>query len=312
MLPHRWSRRADTHFSLAHFRKHRHKDGGTGAAAGRASSGAAAGEQKHGAVAEKPALGERLLQAAHAAGLPGRHAAGAHHGGGALTGHVHALAPNVVLAHLRDGLEAVHLYTGRTVCKLLLPTPNLHADVNADGVVDHVALTGWAESSHGSARERQAQCWALVTSGLPAAVPLFNGSICRSLNPLNPLGGFDGGTHVLVAPPAVLRRTDAARTGLARRAKLDTLAFNSRGEVTSFAPDGRRRFQARASLLPHVASCISSRSQQRLSLTMHAADASGVCPNAADSTGRGLVGGGAAHAGTTADAAWRSRRGARL
>jgi hypothetical protein len=47
--------------------------------------------------------------------------------------HAHSLPPNVLVAHLRDGIEAVHLYTGRTVCKLLLPSPDLHVDINADG-----------------------------------------------------------------------------------------------------------------------------------------------------------------------------------
>lgn len=29
--------------------------------------------------------------------------------------------PNVIVAHLQEGIEVVHLFTGRTVCKLLLP-----------------------------------------------------------------------------------------------------------------------------------------------------------------------------------------------
>lgn len=47
-------------------------------------------------------------------------------------------APNVLVAHLEEGIEAVHLYSGRTLCKLHLPTPGLHADLNGDGVLDHV------------------------------------------------------------------------------------------------------------------------------------------------------------------------------
>lgn len=47
--------------------------------------------------------------------------------------HAHSLPPNVLVAHLRDGIEAIHLYTGRTVCKLLLQSPELHVDINADG-----------------------------------------------------------------------------------------------------------------------------------------------------------------------------------
>lgn len=47
-------------------------------------------------------------------------------------------APNVLVAHLEEGIEAIHLYSGRTLCKLHLPPPGLHADLNGDGVLDHV------------------------------------------------------------------------------------------------------------------------------------------------------------------------------
>ena len=49
-------------------------------------------------------------------------------------------APNVLVAHLEEGIEAVHLYSGRTLCKLHLPAPGLHADLNGDGVLDHVQV----------------------------------------------------------------------------------------------------------------------------------------------------------------------------
>ncbi len=49
-------------------------------------------------------------------------------------------APNVLVAHLEEGIEAVHLYSGRTLCKLHLPSPGLHADLNGDGVLDHVQV----------------------------------------------------------------------------------------------------------------------------------------------------------------------------
>ena len=49
-------------------------------------------------------------------------------------------APNVLVAHLEEGIEAVHLYSGRTLCKLHLPPSGLHADLNGDGVLDHVQV----------------------------------------------------------------------------------------------------------------------------------------------------------------------------
>lgn len=53
----------------------------------------------------------------------------------------HELPANVVLAHLEEGIEAVHLYTGRTICKLHLPNGGLHTDLNADGVLDHIQVS---------------------------------------------------------------------------------------------------------------------------------------------------------------------------
>jgi hypothetical protein len=51
------------------------------------------------------------------------------------------LEPNVLVAHLKEGLEVVHLFTGRTLCKLHLPENGLHADINGDGLVDHVQVS---------------------------------------------------------------------------------------------------------------------------------------------------------------------------
>lgn len=61
--------------------------------------------------------------------------------GGGLGGQRHLLwAPNVIVAHLQEGIEAVHLYSGATICMLHLPSPGLHVDMNADGVLDHLQV----------------------------------------------------------------------------------------------------------------------------------------------------------------------------
>ena len=52
--------------------------------------------------------------------------------------HAPELPANAVVADLGEGLEVLHLFTGRPVCALTLPAPGLHADVNGDGVLDHV------------------------------------------------------------------------------------------------------------------------------------------------------------------------------
>lgn len=41
-----------------------------------------------------------------------------------------------------DLIEALHLASGRTICKLHLQEGGLHADINGDGVLDHVQVVG--------------------------------------------------------------------------------------------------------------------------------------------------------------------------
>lgn len=158
VLPHRWTERGDTRFALAHFRKHRHRGAQAQAAEERAKAvrpkalghapdkvrsrpaacACARRLQREGGAPARwlshplPSLSRPQVQKAigkvvGAAGLSAAASADPQHT------HAHALPPNVIVAHLRDGIEAIHLYTGRTVCKLLLPTPELHVDINADG-----------------------------------------------------------------------------------------------------------------------------------------------------------------------------------
>ena len=160
-----------------------------------------------------------------------------------------ASSPNVVVAHLQDGLEAVHLASGHTVCKLPLARGHLHADLNADGVVDHVAAAGWRAGSAG--RHRAPHCVATVTSGSPGR-PLVNGSVCRALHLLPGAHGRQhwqsggdppGGVPIELAPPAAVAAYGAGSRAARRR--WDVVFLNSRGDVTSFSHDGRRHFQLR-------------------------------------------------------------------
>lgn len=88
---------------------------------------------------------------------------------------------NVIVSFLKEGIEVLHLYTGRTICKLYMPDDELHVDLNADGVIDHVkAYGGDAKTTHLHKSGHQiSSCTALVTSGFPVQEPLFNASICK-------------------------------------------------------------------------------------------------------------------------------------
>jgi hypothetical protein len=239
-LPHAWARPADTRLHLAHWAKHRH--------ARKRAPPAAAGAE-HGTNAVAGAVG----RAAAAAGVVhgGTAAAAAAASGAAGATLPRSPLPNVLVAHLREGIEAVHLESGRTVCKLLLAPGGLHADVNADGVVDHVTVEGWRPHRAGggsggaSARARAPRCAAFVTSGVPARTALFNGSVCRAAGMgarhWDSSGDPPGGTAIDVALPAALPRLGARQA----RPRLDAAFLNSRGEVSAYSADGRRHFQVR-------------------------------------------------------------------
>ncbi len=87
-------------------------------------------------------------------------------------------------APAEEGIEAVHLFSGRTVCRLHLPSPGLNADLNGDGVPDHVVARGGdpaelATRSYTGHAGSAAYCTAVATSGVPPTQPLWNGTICR-------------------------------------------------------------------------------------------------------------------------------------
>ena len=51
-----------------------------------------------------------------------------------------AAKPNALVAHLEQGLAVLHLADGALMCQLHLASPGLHADLNGDGVPDHVSV----------------------------------------------------------------------------------------------------------------------------------------------------------------------------
>lgn len=83
---------------------------------------------------------------------------------------------NVVVAHLKEGLEVVHLYTGRTLCRVKLHPGGFYSDLNGDNLIDRVqAFPQHAEI----AEHNRPSCLGAVSSGLPVLEQLFNGTICQ-------------------------------------------------------------------------------------------------------------------------------------
>ncbi|KAL7255755.1 hypothetical protein ACSBR1_009811 [Camellia fascicularis] len=153
--------------------------------------------------------------------------------------------PNVVVAHQKEGIEAVHLASGRTICKLHLQEGGLHADINGDGVLDHVQVVGGngAEQTVVSgSMEVLRPCWAVATSGVPVREQLFNASICHySHFNFFQHGDFSRSfghnldvSSLEVATPILLPRSDGHRHRKGSHG--DVIFLTNRGEVTSYAP----------------------------------------------------------------------------
>ncbi|WJX61016.1 hypothetical protein P8452_46160 [Trifolium repens] len=153
--------------------------------------------------------------------------------------------PNVVVAHLKEGIEALHLASGRTLCKLHLQEGGLHADINGDGVLDHVQAVGGngAEQTVVSgSMDVLRPCWAVATSGVPVREQLFNVSIChyshfnlfqhgelyRSFNRGSEMASLE------VATPILIPRSDGHKHRKGSHG--DVIFLTNRGEITSYTP----------------------------------------------------------------------------
>lgn len=237
-LPHSWFTSRDTKLHLAHFHRHRAHQGAqkeqlSTLASQRQRSRQPPTQNQPGALS--PPL------AASVAGKRQAHP-----------------PPNVIVAHVEEGIEAVHLFSGRTVCRLYLDPYALHVDLNGDGIPDHVhAIGGDAamlaqqaaeeDADEARAHRRHKYCSAVVTSGIPPKMPLFNGTICRpmrfGLRRARKLGFID------VAPPAAL--PVPGRGGHYRqqvlRQKTNAVFLTSRGDLTSYSSSGDLLWQVMSS-----------------------------------------------------------------
>ena len=108
----------------------------------------------------------------------------------------HLPHPNAVVAHTKEGVELLSFYTGRPLAHLALQQGQLHADLNGDGVIDHLQLHNGGQASEGGegggAEELSrafaaaswlpslSSCTAVVSSAIPPSSHLFNVSVCSN------------------------------------------------------------------------------------------------------------------------------------
>ena len=176
-LPHSWFSSADTHLTLAQVTP-------PNRAGQRSTSKQAADKLSSSARAASKAT--QMLPSA----LSVRIAAKQAH-----DDSEHLEHPNAIVAHTRDGVEILALYTGRPITHLPLETLQTHADINADGVIDHLTVIqpiftptsavggvddGILPLSSTSWQSQLSPCTAVVSSHIPPAAQLFNASVCSS------------------------------------------------------------------------------------------------------------------------------------
>lgn len=216
-LPHAWFSDEDSTMRVAHFHRHRKHHG----------------NQKHNL---QQATDDSLISWQQQKQRKGASSSSS----SPTTAATRASHPNVLVSHTEDAMEVIHLFSGRPVCRIPLDRNVLHVDVNGDGVVDHVhALGGTPKvrtATHAMGHERIGACMARVTSGIPASVQLFNGTVCSPT-------AVKAGAPIDVAPPVTLvvpgKRGHYAST---LRQKSYVFFFNSRGEVSSFDHHGDKLF----------------------------------------------------------------------
>lgn len=186
-VPHHWRRSRDTAIKLAHFAHQRRK-------------------KPRGHANAESASKDGLQSSQRRKGTHGR--------------TWQRLHPNVAVAHVREGLEAIELHTGRAVCGLPLPSDQLHVDLDGDGALDHVTSSGDS-------------CSLQATTGIPATEESFQAYACSSSRRAR--------AGVSLAPPSVVPMAPRS----AEKVKHHLFALNSHGEVTCFTPDGRVKWRSR-------------------------------------------------------------------
>uniref|UniRef100_A0A453MNQ3 FG-GAP repeat-containing protein n=1 Tax=Aegilops tauschii subsp. strangulata TaxID=200361 RepID=A0A453MNQ3_AEGTS len=161
--------------------------------------------------------------------------------------HHREVAVSVTNYTLKHGDAGLVIVGGRMEMQhhLHLTEGGLHADINGDGVLDHVQVVGGngAEQTVVSgSMEVLKPCWAVATSGVPVREQLFNVSICH-YNHLNLFhhGDFSRSfgrsfdpSGLEVATPVLLERDDGHKHR--RGSHGDIIFLTSRGEVTSYTP----------------------------------------------------------------------------
>mmetsp|Transcript_41214 Transcript_41214/g.66839 ORF Transcript_41214/g.66839 Transcript_41214/m.66839 type:complete len:705 (+) Transcript_41214:47-2161(+) len=258
VLPHHWEARWDTHLTLAHFggRNRPVKKGTAAAVAAKGSEKTAAGSTAAKATADAAAKAPNLLKPK----LRLRRRMG-HKRPHSAQEHMHHA--DVVAVHFSRGIEVIHLFSGRTVCQLPLGEGS-HADINLDGVIEHVSAIGGTKpmSSDSEVGEsfRSLWCHGLALTGIPPRDALWNGTICgtaginlaairssahraKANRGSDIFGGMDPySDFVEVVSPLFMKTHRVKAAGIVDQT-LDSIFYVSNGRISSYSSNGVLNWQ---------------------------------------------------------------------
>jgi outer membrane protein assembly factor BamB len=158
--------------------------------------------------------------------------------------------PNVIVAKLKTGLEIIHLYTGRPLCRLLLPplhtetTRGAYADINRDGIIDQIlSVTGNIPS------DPLPLCYATAQTGVPIIDQLWNGTTCGSGGApaleffmSKGLQSFSVGAAGIAAQN--MKTTAPVFCTSLSHSGLNSIFYVSTGQLTCYNPSGRLLWQS--------------------------------------------------------------------
>ncbi|KAL6959989.1 hypothetical protein U1Q18_040135 [Sarracenia purpurea var. burkii] len=222
VMPHHWDRREDTLLKLMHFRRHKRKTL-------KRTSGKTTNYPFHKPEENHPPGKDSTKKISNLIGKAAKYAGSAK--SKKIQPYIPTITnytqlwwvPNVVVSHQKEGIEAVHLASGRTICKV----------VGGNGA-EQTVVSGSMEVLR--------PCWAVATSGVPVREQLFNASICHHSH----FNFFQHGefsrsfgqnldvSSLEVATPILLPRSDGHRHRKGSHG--DVIFLTNRGEVTSYSP----------------------------------------------------------------------------
>ncbi|KAI9081271.1 hypothetical protein K1719_036771 [Acacia pycnantha] len=244
VMPHHWERREDTMLKLAHFQPHKRKT------LKRSTGRTTMSYPSHKPEENHPPGKDSTKKISHMIGKAANYVGSVKRK--KQLPYVPTITnstdlwwvPNVVVVHQKEGVEVLQLASGRTICKLHLQEGGLHADINGDGVLDHVQAVGGtgAEQLVSGSKEVLGPCWAVATSGVPVREQLFNVSIChhnhfnlfrrgefsRSFSAASDIASLEVATPILIH-----KRRDGHEHG--EGTKGDVIFMTNRGEITSYS-----------------------------------------------------------------------------